>query len=74
MHENRATSCRGPPGEAPGHACPPVENPTCVAFKEYEDVPETVPLDFTEDDVTWVTSKLSGVAGALGAEAVELRN
>ena len=49
-------------------------NPTCAAFKEYEDVPKTVPLDFTEDDVTWVASKLSGAAGALGAEAMELRN
>ena len=34
----------------------------------------TVPLDFTEDDVTWVASKLSGAAGALGADAIELRN
>ena len=33
-----------------------------------------VPLDFTEDYVTWVTSKLSGAAGALGAEAMELHN
>ena len=33
-----------------------------------------VPLDFTEDDVTWVASKISGAAGALGAEAIELRN
>ena len=31
---------------------PPVENPACAVFEEYEDVPETVPLDFTEDDVT----------------------
>ena len=53
---------------------PPVENPTCAAFEVYEDVPETVPLDFTEDDVTWVASKLSGAAGALVAEAMELRN
>ena len=53
---------------------PPVENPTCAAFEEYEEVPETVPLDFTEDDITWVPSKLSGAAGALGAEAMELRN
>ena len=53
---------------------PPMENPACAAFKEYEEVPETVPLDFTEDDVTWVASKLSGAAGALGAEAMELRN
>ena len=51
-----------------------MENPTCAAFEEYEEVPETVPLDFTEDDVTWVASKLSGAAGALGAEAMELRN
>ena len=37
-------------------------------------MPKTVPLDFTWDDVTWVASKLSGAAGALGAEAMELRN
>ena len=53
---------------------PPVENPICVAFKENKEFSETVPLDFTEDDVTWVASKLSGAAGALGAEAIELRN
>ena len=33
-----------------------------------------VPLDFTEDDVTWVASKLSGAAGALGEDVIELRN
>ena len=27
-----------------------------------------------EDDITWVASKLSGAASALGAEAIELRN
>ena len=53
---------------------PPMENPTYTAFEVYEDVPETALLDFTEDDVTWVTSKLSGAAGVLGAEAMELRN
>ena len=53
---------------------PPMEKPTYAAFEEYKDAPETVPLDFTEDDVTWVTSKLSGAAGALGADAMELQN
>ena len=53
---------------------PPVDNPTCTAFEEYEEVPKTVPLDFTEDSMTWVASKLSGAAGALGAEAIELHN
>ena len=53
---------------------PPVENPTCAAFKDYEEVPKTLSLEFIEDDVTWVASKLSGAAGTLGAEAIELRN
>ena len=52
----------------------PVENPTCAAFEKYEKVPETVPLEFTEDDVTWVASELSDAAGALRAEATEMRN
>ena len=37
-------------------------------------MPETVPLDFTEDDITWVVSKISGAAGALVAEVIELEN
>ena len=53
---------------------PPVENPGYTAFKEYGKVPETVPLNFTEDDVTWVAPKISDAAGALGAEAIETIN
>ena len=53
---------------------PPVENPTCTAFGEYEEVLETVPLELTKDDVTWVASNIFGAVGALGAEVVELRN
>ena len=52
----------------------PVENPTCTAFEEYGEVPEAVPLEFTEDGVMWVASKLSGAAGALVQEAIELCN
>ena len=52
----------------------PWKTPSCAAFEEYQDVPETVPLDFTEDDVTWVASKLSVAAGVMGAEAMELHN
>ena len=33
-----------------------------------------MPLDFLEDDVTWVAFNLSGAAGVLGAEAIELWN
>ena len=35
---------------------PPEENPACSDFEEYENMPERIPLDFTEDDVTWVAS------------------
>ena len=52
----------------------PVGKSMCAAFENYEEVPKTVPLDFTEEDVTCVASKLSGAAGALGEEPIELRN
>ena len=45
-----------------------------TAFEGYGEVLKILPLDFTEDDVTWVASKISGTAGALGAEAIELQN
>ena len=38
----------------PDMRVPPVENPVCTAFEKYEDVPESVPLDFTEYDIMWV--------------------
>ena len=41
-----------------------------AAFEEYREVPETVPLNFTQDDVSWVTLKISGAAGMLGAEVI----
>ena len=49
-----------------------MENTTWAAFEEYEDVPETVPLDFMEYEVMWVASKLSGTSGALVSDAIEL--
>ena len=49
-----------------------MENSTCAAFEEYKEVPEMLPLDFTEDEITWVASNISGAAGALGEEAIEL--
>ena len=38
----------------PNMCFPPVENPTCAALEEYEEVPETAPLNFTKDDIKWV--------------------
>ena len=58
----------------PDMRIPPVENPMCAAFEEYKEVPETVPLELLEENVMWVASKLSGAAGDLGSEVIELRN
>ena len=33
-----------------------------------------MPIDFSEDNIKRVESKLSGAAGGLGAETIELRN
>ena len=38
---------------------------TCAAFEEYKGVPETVPLDISENDFMWVAYKLSGDVEAL---------
>ena len=46
----------------------------CTVFEEYKESPETAPLDFTEDDVTWVASNISGATGALGVEVIEMIN
>ena len=79
LPEDQCTKIRQPVAEVllekhPDIRVPPVENNACEAFDKYGDVPETVPLDFTDDEVTWVASKLSSAAGALGAEAMELHN
>ena len=53
---------------------PPVENPMSKNFKEYDNVPETVPLGFMKYGVMWVVSNLSGATGVMGSEAIELKN
>ena len=53
---------------------PPVKNPMYTAFEEYREVPETVPLKFTKDDVIWVASKLSGATGTWVSNSIQLRN
>ena len=48
--------------------------PICYAFERYDEVPETMPLDFLEDGVTWVAPNISSSAGKLGAEDLEIKN
>ena len=42
----------------PDICAPPMEHPMCVVFEDYKKVPETVPLDFLEENVMWVASSL----------------
>ena len=58
----------------PARGYPPLGEPVCNLFEEYVEVLEMVPLEFSEGDVTWVASKLSGVAGDLRSEVIEIRN
>ena len=51
-----------------------MENTTCAALEEYDDIYETVPLNFMEDDMMWFASKLPGAKGALGAEEIDLHS
>ena len=74
LHKDQATGCRRPLKKNPNMCVPPVEKPTCAAFEEYKEVPETALIDLSKYDITWVTSKLSGASGALGSEAIQLRN
>ena len=58
----------------PDTRVPLTENTTCAAFKEYEALPKRVSLNFMEDDVIWVASKISSAVGVLVVEAIDLSN
>ena len=49
---------------------PQVGGPWCSAFKIYKGVPDMAPLNFSEDNVIWVASKLSGVSGEIESESL----
>ncbi len=40
----------------------------------YEEFLDVVPLNFSEEVVTWVVSKLTGSAGVAGSDVVQFRN
>ena len=74
LHKYRTAVRRRPPGETPGYEDPPGGTFDALPSKRYKEVPYMVLLDFSEIDVTWLASKLSGAAVSLGAEALEMKN
>jgi hypothetical protein len=53
---------------------PDLEDPDCSAFEPYPDLPDPIPVEITAEDVEQVASRLSGVAGPGGTDAIDLRN
>ena len=53
---------------------PPVKNRRFVDFKAYEGIPKMGLIEFTEDDMMWVASKISGDAGVLRAKLIQMPN
>ena len=58
----------------PSMCDPPMEDPMCNLFEDNNVVLKTVLLDFSEYDVIWFASKISGDTVTLGAEKIEIRN
>ena len=48
---------------------PDLTYPECSSFEEYEQDPDVTPLEISEKDLQWVTSKLLGEAGPSGKDA-----
>ena len=42
----------------------------CSSFEEYEEDPDVVPLDISEEDVMWVSNKISRAASPSGTDAM----
>ena len=55
-----------PDKKYPDTRIPQVGDPWCSAFDKCEEVPETLPFSFLEDNVTWMASNLLGASVSLG--------
>ena len=74
LHKDYQAGCRRPPLEKNGHKIPLAGDPHCSDIEYYYEVPKISLLDLLEDDITWLTSKLSGAAGATLVEATKLKH
>ncbi len=53
---------------------PNFEDPHCIAFEHYDEVPAAMPTDFTPQDLEMLALRMSGSAGPSSLDAVMLRN
>ena len=57
----------------PDQRMPDLDNPHNIAFREYEDCPDPVPIDCTIEDVEVVANRLHGSAGCSSVDAALLK-
>jgi hypothetical protein len=58
----------------PDTRIPNLEDPHCIAFEHYDEVPVEVPTDCTSEDLETLALRMSGGAGPSSFDAVMLRN
>ena len=58
----------------PDTRIPNFEDPHCIAFEHYDEVPGAMPTDCTPEDLELLALRMSGSAGPSSFDAVMLRN
>ncbi len=58
----------------PDTRIPNLEDPHCIAFEHYDEVPVEIPTDCTSEDLKTLALRMSGSAGPSSFNAVMLRN
>jgi hypothetical protein len=58
----------------PNTRIPTLEDPHCIAFKHYNEVPATMPTDCTPEDLETLALRMSRSASPSSFDAVVLRN
>ncbi len=58
----------------PDTRIPNLEDPHCIAFEHYNEVPVEIPMDCTSKDLKTLTLRMGGSAGPSSFDAVMLRN
>ncbi len=58
----------------PDTRIPNLEDPNCIAFEQYNEVPVAMPMDCTPEDLETLALRMSGSAGPSSFDAVMLMN
>jgi hypothetical protein len=58
----------------PDTRIPDLEDPHCIAFEHYDEVPVEIPTDCSSEDLETLALRMSGSAGPSSFDAVMLRN